>query len=73
MVLCTPPALKQKHTLVLLHPSVSHWTDFKQQQQLAEPDIIHPQLKHAIRDARGSDKHHVLAIGPMQFPFDKWE
>jgi hypothetical protein len=33
---------------VLLHPSVGHCIDFKQEQQLAEPDVVHPELKRAI-------------------------
>jgi hypothetical protein len=57
---------RNKGTVVLLHPSVCHGTDFEQEQQLAKPDVVHPELKHAIRDhdAWQSDKHHVLVIGP---------
>ena len=35
-------------TLMLLHPIVRHCTDFEQEQNLAEPDVSHPQLESAV-------------------------
>jgi hypothetical protein len=45
--------------------------DFEQEQKFAEPNVIHPELKSAIRYPRRADKHHVLAIGLLQFPRHK--
>jgi hypothetical protein len=59
-------------TLMLLHPIVRHCTDFEQEQNLAEPDVSHPQLESAVWDARRANKHHVLAIGLPQFLYYKW-
>jgi len=42
--------------------------DFEQEKKFAEPNVIHPELKSAIRYPRRADKHHVLAIGLLQFP-----
>ena len=56
---------------MLLDPSVCHCTDFEQEKHLAKPDVVHPELKHTISDARWADKHHVLAIGPMHLLWDK--
>ncbi len=39
--------------LFLLYPSVGLCMNFEQEQQLAEPDILHPQLKVAIGNSRG--------------------
>jgi hypothetical protein len=33
--------------------------------------VIHPELKSAIRYPRRADKHHILAIGLLQFPRHK--
>ncbi len=49
-------------TLVVLHASVCLCMDFEQEQKFAEPYVIHPELKSAIRYSRRADKHHVLAI-----------
>ena len=43
--------------------------DFEQEQKFAEPNVIHPELKSAIRYPRRADKDHVLAIGLLQFPW----
>ena len=40
---------------------------FEQEQKFAEPNVIHPELKSAIRYPRRADKDHVLAIGLLQF------
>jgi hypothetical protein len=40
--------------------------DFEQEQEFAEPYLIHPEL------TAPSDKHHVLAIGLLQFHWYKW-
>ena len=45
--------------------------DFEQEQKFAEPDVIHSELKSAIRYPRRAYKHHVLAIGLLQFPRHK--
>ena len=42
---------------------------FEQEQKFAEPNVIHPELKSAIRYPRRADKDHVLAIGLLQFPW----
>jgi len=46
--------------------------DFEQEQKFAEPNVIHPELKSAIRYPRRANKHHVLAIGLPQFLYYKW-
>ncbi len=55
---------RNKCTLVLLYTSVGLCMNFEQYQQLAEPDVVHPQLnlKRAIGNSRGSDKHHALVL-----------
>ncbi len=63
-------------TFVVLHASVCLCMDFEQEQKFAEPYVIHPELKSAIRYPRLADKDHVLAIGLLQFPRHKgprWE
>jgi hypothetical protein len=57
---------------MLLHPSVRPYTDFEQEQNLAEPDVSHLQLESADWDSRRVNKHHVLAIGLPQFLHYKW-
>jgi hypothetical protein len=42
--------------------------DFQQEQKFAEPYVIDPELESAIRYPGRADKHHVLAIGLLQFP-----
>jgi hypothetical protein len=48
--------------------------DFEQEQKFlfAEPYVIHPELESALRHPGRADKHHVLAIGMLQFPQHKW-
>jgi hypothetical protein len=41
--------------------------DSEQQQKIAEPDVIHPELKSAFRYPGREDKHHILAIGRLQY------
>ncbi len=57
-------------TFVCLLLSVGHRIDGEKKQYfaLAESDIIHPELKCAIRDYWLPDEHIVLAIGLLQFP-----
>ena len=52
-------------TLKVLHAGVRLCIHFEQGQKFAEPDVVHPELKSAIRyhDPRRADKHIVLAIG----------
>lgn len=56
-------------TVEVLHACVCLCMDFEQEQKFAEPNVIHPELKSAIRYPRRADKHHVLAIGLLQFPW----
>ena len=58
--------------IMVLHACVCHRMDFEQEQEFAEPDVIHPELKCTVRDPRRADKHHVLAIGLLQFLWHKW-
>ncbi len=63
-------------TLVVLHAGVCLCMDFEQEQKFADPYVIHPELKSAVRYPRHADKDHVLAIGLLQFPRHKgpqWE
>jgi hypothetical protein len=41
--------------------------DFEQERKIAEPYVIHPELKSAIRYPWRADKHHVLSIGSINF------
>jgi len=54
-------------TVAELHASVRPCMDFEEEQKFADPNVIHPELKSAIRYPRRADKHHVLAIGLLQF------
>ena len=40
---------------------------FEQEEQLAEPDVTHPELKGALGYAGWAYKHHVLPIGLPHF------
>ena len=57
---------------MLLHPGVGLCIYFKHEQQLAEPDVIPPELKSTIGDSKRVDKHHVLATGLLRFLRHKW-
>jgi hypothetical protein len=50
-------------TFVCLHPFVGHCIDGEKKQYFAESEIIHPELKCAVRDSWLPDEHIVLAIG----------
>lgn len=55
--------------------TMTHCTDFKQELQLAEPNVVRSELKCAIGDTRWStwaDKHHVVTISLVQCLQNKW-
>ncbi len=65
LVLCTPPAQKQRHTsaasqviVLILNRSCSL-------------QVIHPELKHVIGDSMLAYRHNVLAIGLLQYLWHK--
>jgi len=49
-------------TVLPVHACVCPRMNFEQEQQFAEPDVIHPQLKSPFRYPWWEDKHHVLPI-----------
>ncbi len=55
-------------TFVCLLPFVGHCINGEKKQYFAEPGIIHPEMKFAIRDYWLPDEHTGLAIGLLQFP-----
>ncbi len=60
--LCIPPAQKHVHIRAFSFPCRS-WYRLRKKKQLAEPDIVYPQLNRSIKDAWRPDEHIVLAIG----------
>ncbi len=51
-------------TLKVLHAGVRLCIHFEQEQKFAEPDVVHPELKSAIRYPRRADKHTVYRQKP---------
>ncbi len=48
-----------------------HIVHIGQEQQLAKPGVVQPELKCAIGGAWWPDKHHVLVIDPMHLLWNK--
>ncbi len=47
---------------VQFHPVVGLRINVEKKENLAEPDVIHSELKIAIRDFWQQDEHHVLRL-----------